>query len=528
MRRRATRTPPVSAGTGRARPCSSRRVLLACATFGGILLLGLLTGCSGGSPSGSTSTSVSSPGGSTATTTVTTVIGGTAATTAVQHDAALEATATAFVAKLASGDFAGAVATFDDTMRTALPADKLKATWQQVLQGAGAYLGPTATRVQTFGQYRIVYVTTAFANASLDVKVVYDRSGKVAGLFFQPAQPAAAYQPPAYVDQTSFTERAMTVGSAPWQLPGTLTVPKAAGAGGVTTATGTAGGATTGSSGNQATRFPAVVLVHGSGPNDRDESVGGAKPFRDLAWGLASKGMVVLRYDKRTFVYPQQMAALTDLTVKQETTDDAVAAAELLRKQPEVDPARVFVLGHSLGGTLIPRIGEQLPWAAGFVVLAGAARPLEDLILEQTTYLASLEGTPSAATQQKLDQLKRQVALVKSPSLSRSTPAADLPLGIPASYWLDLRGYEPAEAAAKLPQPLLVLQGARDYQVTTADFALWEAALGGKAGTKLILYPDLNHLFETGTGKSTPAEYQLVGHVDAKVIDDIAAWVRGK
>jgi fermentation-respiration switch protein FrsA (DUF1100 family) len=82
----------------------------------------------------------------------------------------------------------------------------------------------------------------------------------------------------------------------------------------------------------------------------------------------------------------------------------------------------------------------------------------------------------------------------------------------------------------KLPQPLLVLQGARDYQVTTADFALWKAALAGKAatagdGTRLILYPDLNHLFETGTGKSTPAEYQQTGHVDAQVIDDIAAWV---
>jgi dienelactone hydrolase len=504
-------------GGARTRLRGPHALLSTLALVAGILLLGVLTACSGCSSGGPTAPTTG-PTGS-ATTTATTGPGGSTGstgTTAVQHDPALEATATAFVAKLAAGDFAGAAATFDDTMTTALPADKLKAVWQEVVQGAGAYQGPTATRVQTSGQYRIVFVTTAFADVSLDVKVVYDRSGKVAGLFFLPAQPSAAYEPPAYVDQAGFTERAVTVGSAPWQLPGTLTVPK-------TTA---AGGATAGATGTAAT-LPAIVLVHGSGPNDRDESVGGAKPFRDLAWGLASKGIVVLRYDKRTMVYAQQMAALTDLTVKQETTDDAVAAAQLLRTQPEVDPKRVFVLGHSLGGTLIPRIGEQLPWAAGFVVLAGAARPLEDLILEQSTYIASLQGTPSAATQQKLDEVKQQVALVKSPDLSPSTPAADLPLGIPATYWLDLRGYQPAAAAVKLPQPLLVLQGARDYQVTTADFALWQAALDGKAGAKLILYPDLNHLFETGTGKSTPAEYQQTGHVDAKVIDDVAAWVGG-
>jgi uncharacterized protein len=267
-----------------------------------------------------------------------------------------------------------------------------------------------------------------------------------------------------------------------------------------------------------------VVLVHGSGPNDRDETVGAAKPFRDLAWGLASRGIAVLRYEKRTHQYGVKLATATDLTVQQETIDDALAAVDLLRHTAEVDPKRVYVLGHSLGAMLAPRIGQRDPGIAGLIVMAGAARPLEDLVLEQISHLASRQGAPSEAEKKQIETLRAEVAKVKA----LKPGATGTALGAPASYWLDLRGYNPPEAAKSLKQPLLILQGERDYQVTPDNLEAWKKALAGRPNVTFKSYPKLNHLFIEGEGKSVPAEYQKPGHVSAAVIVDVAAWIQAQ
>jgi fermentation-respiration switch protein FrsA (DUF1100 family) len=231
----------------------------------------------------------------------------------------------------------------------------------------------------------------------------------------------------------------------------------------------------------------------------------------------------VLRYEKRTQEHGVKFVQLKDPGAKEELLDDALAAAALLRKQKEIDPKRVFILGHSLGAAWAPQLGTLDPDLAGLVVMAGFTRPLEDLILEQFTYLSSLgEGL----TDEEMGKLKEKVARVKDPKLAADTPRADLPLGIPASYWLQLRAYDPAATAAKLKTPVLVLQGERDYQVTMADFEGWKKALGGRKGATLKSYPRLNHLFVEGEGKSRPQEYQKAGHVAREVVDDIAAWVK--
>jgi uncharacterized protein len=427
----------------------------------------------------------------------------TSTTTAGEVPQALVDAAAQLVDQLAARNFAAVEQSFDSTMQGALPEAALQQTWDALLSKAGAFKQITGTNPVVQQGYRIVLVATEFAQGNLTVRVAFDSSGKVAGLFFQNASAATPYASASYADPSKFTDREVTVGSGEWALPGTLTLPK-----------------------GRTGPFPAVVLVHGSGPNDRDETIGPNKPFRDLAEGLATQGIAVLRYDKRTKVYAKKMAALKEtVTVKQEVVDDAVAAVELLRTLPEVDPAKVFVLGHSLGGTLVPRIGRADAHVAGLISLAGATRPLEDLMLEQITYLASLENPPTPALHAKLKELEAQVAIVKDPALSPSTPASKLPSGTSAAYWLDLRGYKPAEVARSLNKPILVLQGARDYQVTTADFEGWKTALAGQPEAKTILYPDLNHLFMTGTGKSKPAEYGQLGHVSEQVIRDIAAWV---
>ncbi len=416
----------------------------------------------------------------------------------------LTARAKELVESLAAGDFSTPVESFDDTMKGALPADKLEEAWEALVATAGPFEKQVGTRIDTAGQYDVVYVTCEFEKSSFDLKLVFNANKQISGLFFVPTQGAAEYEAPSYVDTDSFTEKEVTVGAGEWALPGTLTVPQGDGP------------------------FPAVVLVHGSGPNDRDETIGPNKPFRDLAWGLATRGIAVLRYEKRTLEHQVKIAEdFSGLTINEETVDDALAAASLLRDTKEIDPGGIYVLGHSLGGMVIPRIAALGPDIKGFIILAGAARPLEDLLLEQTSYIVSLDGTVSEDEKAQLEQLEALVAKVKDPGLSESTPAAELPPGFPAAYWLDLRGYDPPLEARSIDRPVLILQGERDYQVTMADYERWEEALAFRDNVSLITYPDLNHLFMEGEGKSTPSEYETAGHVSEAVIDDIAGFVNG-
>lgn len=415
----------------------------------------------------------------------------------------------AFLDALARGDVAAAAVMEDATMRAAAPAASLAQLWQQLVNQFGAFgsLGNVVTEVA--GRYTNATVQAAFANATVPLIVTVSADGLVAGLHLGAPVPAGSSSPSpspspaAYVDPTAFTETEVIVGVAPWALPGTLSVPTGAGP------------------------FPAVVLIAGSGPQDRDETIGPNKPLRDIAQGLASNGIAVLRYDKRTRAHAAEMAAdLAIVTVREETTDDAIAAIDLLRATPRIDPARVFLAGHSLGGYLGPRIGAQAPGRlAGIALLEANSSPLGRLIIDQYEYLASPQGGADPQAAAALDALRAQVALAESPSLSLSTPASDLPLGVPAAYWLDLRTYDPLATAAGLSVPVFLSQGGRDYQVPPSELAAWREALSGRDNVTIREYPTLNHLLMQGNGPSRPAEYAVPGHVAPELVADLAAWV---
>ncbi|MGC8633414.1 MAG: alpha/beta fold hydrolase [Candidatus Limnocylindrales bacterium] len=413
----------------------------------------------------------------------------------------------AFVEALARGDDASAQAMEDGAMVAAAPASKLGQLWDQFVAQFGPYkiVGAVTTAVQA--PYVVATVHTIFADGTVALAVTVDSAGRVAGLHVA-SVPASASggpsaSPAAYVRPGSFSETSITVGAVPWTLPGTLTMPRGTGP------------------------FPAAVLVAGSGPEDRDETFGPNKPFRDLAWGLASAGIAVLRYDKRTLVYAKQLAADTSITVRQETTDDAEAAVALLRRTPKVDPSRVFLVGHSLGAYLAPRMGAQIPGElAGIAMLEAPSTPLPRLILMQATYLASLEGSPSPQAEQPLAALRAQVALAESPDLSPSTPASELPLDTPALYWLDLQAYHPLAVVASLRTPIFFSQGGRDYQVPPSQLGPWKTALAGHSNVTFRTYPAMDHLLLDGSGPPTPAEYSVPGHVDAQLVADLAAWIK--
>ncbi len=380
-----------------------------------------------------------------------------------------------------------------------ITAEQFQDVWaQQIITPNGNLTKIVKTRLTNESGYLIVYVTCNFTKQNvLDVKIVFNNQNKVMGLLVEPAQGTYQYTPPSYVNLSAFTEMNISVGSGQWKLPGTLSIPKGAGP------------------------FPAVVLVHGSGPNDRDESIGPNKPFKDIAWGLASKGIVVLRYEKRTKQYPEEIATIQNFTVQDETIDDAVAAVDVLNASSFVNHSRIFVLGHSLGGMLAPRIGAQDHRIAGLIILAGPTRHLEDLMLEQTWYLANLSGINQS---EQIASLEKLVMKVKMLNISLGEDV----LGAPKAYWADLATYDPVVTAQSLHIPLLILQGKRDYQVTMTDFARWNETFFGNASVTLKTYPTLNHLFITGTGVPTNIEYSVEGHVAEEVVADIAAWIKNR
>jgi dienelactone hydrolase len=393
-----------------------------------------------------------------------------------------------------SGDFAAVHARFDATMAAAVSAEELAQLWKTLPAQAGALKTRGEAKLAERDGRILVSIPLHHEKAELNAVFAFDAEQRIGGFVIRPAAAPAA--PPVPTD-ANYRETEVRVGDEATGLPATLSLPNGKGP------------------------FPAVVLVHGSGPQDRDETIGPNRPFLDIARGLAARGIAVLRYEKRTKAHPQAFA--DGGTIDLETTDDAVSAVAMLRGQTGIDPRRVFVLGHSQGGMMAPRIAARDPKIAGLILLAAPSRPLLDILIEQNRRMAILnDGKTSDAESTAIQQLADSIAAVRS---GREIPAAQAPMGVAPAYWRTVDAVDAVAEARAIPQPMLILQGARDIQVVDADWQGWKEAFHDSPRATFKLYETLNHLAIPGVGDGNLQEYQTPGNVAPELIADVAEWI---
>ncbi len=410
-------------------------------------------------------------------------------------------TAKEFVHYFEGKNFRGCTYYIDSSVRSVLSEGNLQQAFDKIHETTGRFKSQLDASFENSVVYYTVLLGCSFENMEADYKCVFSpKTKKLIGFFLTQPTIKHKYKIPSYASESQVIERPITIITDTFKLPGILTLPK------------------------NVSKPPVVVFVHGSGPTDKDETIKANKPFKDLALGLASMGIASIRYDKRTFVYGVSLPDLGHMTPKEEVTDDALSAIRLARSLHEVDTSKVFLLGHSLGAFLAPRLATLDGHLKGIILMAAPARHFEDVTLDQQEFLLPQQTTKHDADS-IIETIRKDVATIKAKSYTDDTPPSRL-LGVPASYWNYLNNYDQIATAKKLTLPMLFLQGDRDYQVGPKDFRTWKEALLDNNNATFQLYEGLYHLFMPGHGTFT--DYNEAGNVSEEVVATIAGWVKSK
>lgn len=411
------------------------------------------------------------------------------------NGAALEKRTSNYVSQFISGNFRDFYSDSENQLQQSITAAQLLQGWNTIIKAIGAPGKSLGSVYSRQNGYDVVTSTVACTLYNIKVTVTYGSDGKPAGI----RTSYAPKDPPAPKSTDQWEEVSVKVGKS--QLPGMLTLPKGV------------------------QKPPVVILVQGSGSSDMNESLGTApnRPFEDIAHGLAEQGVATLRYNKRTYQYP---AGGGD-TIQYEMLDDATAAVKLLGSDSRVDADRIYLLGHSLGGMMAPKIAADNPRIKGIISMAGSLRTLQDIMLDQNK--AVIEAETSLTEQQKNDTLAQVEAEIdKTKTLDDG--GTGYIMGIPTNYWKSLNAVHSAEIVKSLNIPMLVLQGSADFQVyPDKDYTLWQTALKGRGNATFKLYNGLSHLFMpnqiSANGAPDTSVYNAPNHVAPQVITDIATWV---
>lgn len=408
-----------------------------------------------------------------------------------------------------SGDIDTLLGMMSEELANALSTEEWAATWSQLTQQMGEYMGKGDHRHTELEGYATVEHTLHFKNGDLIQRTSFNDDGQLAGIYFTLGSVNAEKEEANLPDGLS--EQEVQIESQPgYPLNGTLTLP----AGEVRAA---------------------LVLVHGSGASDRDETIGANKPFRDLAWGLAQQGIAVLRYDKVTYTYGMEIASSEEyatLTVDEETVIDAVNAAKWLKDQEGIDPDRVFMLGHSLGGGLMAYADAMGADVAGTIIMAGTSQTLVSISLAQNELILAEYEAQGMDTSEHRQTIETELAKAERlGSMTDEELLSQTIFGMPAYY---LKHYGSIDAIALHladEKPVLVLHGGKDRQIYSTDYEAWQAGLAAHPDASFRYYENLNHLFGDYTGEPVPfsqlvsVEYGADTPIPQYVIDDIAQWM---
>lgn len=371
---------------------------------------------------------------------------------------------------------------FDPSVAGKIPVEQLKAIPEQ-LQGQ---IGGLKNILEVNNEGNTYYYYSEFEKEKLDIQLTFGENNKLLGFFLVPHK--------TFEKRDEKTE--LKIKSDAVELKGTLLVPPAS------------------------NKKRLVIFVHGSGAHDRDETIGENKPFKDIAEYLLANGIASYRYDKRTYSYPETFTETS--TVEEETINDAVNAALYFKNNADFKGYEIIILGHSQGAYLMPKIAEKAK-ASKYVFMAGNARPLQDLLVEQYDYLHTLD--PAKVPAEAVQEIKKQVAFLNSPQFNLHSSKSELPLGQSAAYWKYLKDYNQLHEVKKIKVPMLFVQGGRDYQVTEKDFNLWKQTLKNDKSAVFKLYPALSHLFIAGSGKPSPKDYETKGKVDEQFLKDFTQFI---
>ncbi len=297
--------------------------------------------------------------------------------------------------------------------------------------------------------------------------------------------------------------------------------------------------------------FPAVVLITGSGQQDRDESLLGHKPFLVLADHLARHGIAVLRADDRGI---GGSTGRFESSTSFDFADDALGGVAFLKSRPEIDTKRIGLIGHSEGGLIAPICATKSADVGFIVLLAGTGVSGREISIEQGRLISLANGKPKDQVEieaklsaamidlaisvpvgpelgAKLDELLKR-GLEKSPPGEKwiYEDAAQTAREINSPWFKAFFAIDPQEYLVQVKCPVLALNGAKDLQVpATMNIPAIEAALrkGGNTHTTARILPDLNHLFQKST-TGAPSEYAVIETtMEESVMDLVTEWIRG-
>ena len=401
-----------------------------------------------------------------------------------------------YVAALLEGNYEEAYDNYphDEAMKKAMNANLYAETMVAIKDQIGDVVSLSPSYKYEFKQYIIVSIPIEGSKSNININVVFDSNSEIAG--FNLSEFKVSDQEEVKTVE-NYVEKEMVLSSDGYELNGTLTLP------------------------SKGDNFPVIIIVSGSGPMDKDGTVGPNKVYKDLSQQLASKGVATFRYDKRTYAYGEEIIDEYNFDINDEYIVDIVSAYNLVRNIPEIDSDNINILGHSLGGHLIPMINEVLQ-ANRYIIMAGNVTHIEHLITVQYEYLFNLDGEISDEEQQYIN--KHYEDLIKLSNLD-SLDEKEIVIGGYKAYWESLASYSPIESGEDIEVPVLVLQGERDYQVNVDEYNQWLEAFDSKDNWSFKKYQGLNHLMIKGEGVPSPNEYFNVGAVDEQVIKDIVEWI---